>query len=441
MELDSAPLQKIIQDSLAQAKELGMQQTQVAVIAEQGFAVTARNGDVETVEHHQEKGLSITVYDEQRSGSASTSDLSKAAVHETVAKACSIAKFTGQDEFAGIAERELLAFDYPDLDLYHHWSITPTEAIDKAIECEKIALAYDKRIKHTEGVDVSTYDTMKVIGNSHGFIGHYPRSRHAISCGVVAEQDGNMQRDFEYTTARNANAMQSLEWVAEEAAKKTVARLGSRKIKTQKCPVIFHSSMAKGLLGSFIGAISGSALYRRATFLLDQLGELVFSKHMHIFQQPHLRSAIGSAPYDAEGVRTVKQDYIRDGVLTNYVLGSYSARKLGMQSTGNAGGVFNLSLDTSDQDLLSLCQQMGTGLLVTDLMGQGVNIVTGDYSRGAAGFWIENGEIAYPVEEITIAANLKDMFANLVAVGNDVDLRGNVRTGSVLLEQMTLAGS
>jgi len=433
-------LVQIVQQCLDLAKRKGADEAEAAVSDETGFGITVRNGDVETLEHHQEKGLAITVYKNKCSGTASASDLSASAIEAAVEKACTIAQYSGADEFSGIPDRENLAFDYPDLQLCHPWDITPAKAIESAIECERIALEQDKRITQAEGVDVSTYDSFHVFANSHGFIGHYPRTRHSMSCSLLAEADGVKQRDYEYTTSRRADDLDDVALIAKQAAAKTVSRLGAQKIKTQTCPVLFHFQMAKGLLGALMGAISGGSLYRRSTFLLDHLNKRVFPEFVHIYQQPHLMEASGSAPFDHEGVKTQRLEYIKEGILNSYVLGTYSARKLGMQTTGNSGGVFNLTIEPSEHNLQALMQQMGTGLLVTELMGQGVNIVTGDYSRGAFGYWIENGEVAYPVHEITIAGNLKDMFANLVAIANDVDTRGNVRTGSILLDQMTIAG-
>lgn len=426
--------------ALEEAKCFGADHAEVLITEEKGFSVSARNGDVETVEHHQERGMAITVYHNQQCGTASTSDLSPQAISSTVEKACSFARYAGQDKFAGLADAARLAKNFPDLDLYHHWNITPAEAIELAIECEAVGRRQDQRIIQCESADVNTFDWFKVYGNTHGFLGAYPLSRHGISISLVAKSGDEMQRDYEYTTSRRPEELDDVAFIAKHAAEKTVKRLGARKIKTQVCPVIFHAPLAKSLIGAFIGAISGGSLYRKASFLVDHLHKRVFPDYVHIFQEPHLRGALGSMPFDSEGVATQDLDYVKDGILTSYVLSSYSSRKLGMQTTGNAGGVCNLSISHTDMNLLKLMQKMGKGLLVTELMGQGVNIVTGDYSRGAIGYWVENGEIQYPVDEITIAGNLQDMFATMVAVGNDVDLRGNVRTGSILLEQMTIAG-
>jgi len=426
--------------ALEEAKCFGAQSAEVVVRTEKGFMVDVRNAAVETLEHHQEHGLVVTVFHNQRSGSASTSDLSAQAISSAVTKACSIAQFTGIDEFAGLADASRLAKRYPDLSLCHPWHITPAEAITMAIECERVALQQDKRIKQCEAVSVNNFEMMRVYANSLGFIGDYPLSYHSMSCSLLAEQDGCKERDYEHTAARRPRDLDDMVMLAKHAAEKTTRRLGAKKIKTQKCPILFHAPVAKGLLASFVGAISGGSLYRKASFLVDHLGKAIFPSFVHIFQEPHLRAALGSAPFDSEGVATQDLDYVKEGILQHYVLGSYSARKLGMQTTGNAGGVFNLTINHGEENLHKLMQRMGTGLFVTELMGQGVNLTNGDYSRGAFGYWVENGEIQHPVHEVTIAGNLRDMFAQLVAVANDTDTRGNVRTGSMLLAQMTVAG-
>lgn len=428
------------EQALALAKSLGADQADVALNDENGFSVSARNGEVETVEHHQEHGFAITVYRDRCTGSTSSSDLTEKSIRAAVEKAVNIAKFSGRDDYAGIADADRLAHHYPELALYHHWDITPSDAIKLAIECDRIACEQDSRIEQCESANVSTYDGFRVYANSHGFVGRVASSRHSISCSLIAKENGKMQRDYEYTMSRYPERLDDVSFVAKQAAQKTIHRLGAHKIETQACPVILNAPIAKGLLGSFISAISGSSLYREATFLLDHLDKKVFPDFVHIFQEPHLSGAIGSAPFDAEGVRTEDRDFVRDGILTSYVLGSYSARKLGMSTTGNAGGVYNLSINHSEQNLQKLLKTMNTGLFVTELMGQGINILTGDYSRGATGFWVENGEIVHPVEEVTIAGNLRDMYANIVAVGNDVDRRGSICTGSILLSEMMIAG-
>jgi PmbA protein len=425
---------------LEHARHRGMDAAEAYLLTETGFSVTARHAEVETVEHHQAKTLQVTVYQDQRTGAATTSDLSMEAILAAVDKACAIAHYAGQDPYAGLAEPQFLAENYPDLQLYHHWNLTAAQAIDIAIECDTVAREQDSRITDAEGSSVSTYDSFKMYGNTQGFIGCYPQSLQTISCGVVAQSGEKMQRDHEYTTARSAADLDNPVMIAKQAAQKVLQRLDTRRLTTRRCPVIFHAPQAKGLLSSFIGAISGRNLYQKASFLLDSLGKTIFPEFIHIYQEPHLIGGMGSAPFDLEGVRTQDLDYIKDGVLQSYVLGSYSARKLNLQTTGNSGGVFNLGISHNNLDLAALLKKMDTGLLVTELMGQGTNLVTGAYSRGAMGFWVEHGEIQYPVDEITVAGQLQNMFANLVAVANDTDNRGSIRSGSILINEMTIAG-
>lgn len=433
-------LQNKLARVLEQARHRGMDSAEAILLLENGFSVSARHSEVETVEHHQAKTLQVTVYHDQRSGAAAISDLTNEAILAAVDKACAIASYAGQDPYAGLAEPAFMAQNYPDLQLYHHWDITPAEAINKAIECDTIARAQDSRITDAEGSSISTYDSFKLYGNTHGFMGCYPQSLHTISCSVVAQSGEKMQRDHEYTTSRSAEGLDDLVTVAKSAAQKVLQRLESRRLTTRRCPVIFHAPVAKGLLSHFISAISGRHLYQKSSFLLDHLGKQVFPEFIHIFQEPHIISGMASAPFDSEGVRTRYLDYVKDGLLQSYVLGSYSARKLKLQTTGNAGGVYNLGISHNNLSLDALLKKMGTGLLVTELMGQGINIVTGTYSRGAVGFWVEHGEIQYPVDEITVAGQLQNMFLNLVAVANDTDNRGSIRTGSILIQEMTIAG-
>lgn len=434
-------LQTLVTECLEEAARQGATATEAGISLETGLSVTARLGEVETIEHHCSRGLGLTVYIGQRKGSASTSDLSPAAMRETVAAACRIARHAAEDPCAGLPDPELLATEFPDLDLYHPWAIEAPAAIDLAVTAERAATEGHPDISNSEGASLNTFQGLRVMGNSLGFLHGYASSRHSLSVSVIGERDGQMQRDDWWTVARDACDLQEPEAVGCIAAERTVRRLGARKLVTRHCPVIFAADVAASLLGHFISAIRGGNLYRKSSFLLDQLGKPVFPAFVRIHEQPHLRKALGSVPYDAEGVRTAPHDLVSDGVLQAYVLSSYSARKLGLTSTGNAGGVHNLSIEPGDLDLPGLLQQMGTGLLITELMGQGVNLLTGDYSRGGAGFWVEGGVIQYPVEEFTVAGNLRDMFRSVVAVGNDVDLRGNTRTGSILLEQMTVAGN
>ncbi len=436
-------LKNIVQDLLDEALKQGATDAEASLSSEKGLSVTARLGEVETIEHHQDQGLGVTVYIGQRKGSASTTDLSPQSLRETVGAACSIARYASSDEFAGLPDRELLATEFPDLELCHPWNLSAKDGIELAIACESAALGYHPDISNSEGASVNSHQGVTIIGNTLDFLHGYPTTRHSLSCSVLGQRGESMQRDYWYSVARAAEDLQAAQEVGEKAARRTIARLQARSLSTRQCPVLFAAEVATGLLGSLIAAISGGTLYRKSSFLLDALGNRVFPEFIHIHEQPHLKKALGSAPYDAEGVATGARDIVTDGVLQSYVLSSYSARKLGMQSTGNAGGVHNLLIDPGpgSDDFTGMLQKMHQGLLVTELMGQGINIVTGDYSRGAAGFWVENGEIQYPVEEITIADNLKDMFLYLVAVGNDVDRRGNIRSGSILLEQMAVAGN
>jgi PmbA protein len=434
-------LADVAQAAIKEALAQGASAAEAAADLAQGLAVGVRLGEVETLEQTRDKGLSVTVYFGTHTGSASTTDLSPNAVRDTVRAACTIARYTSEDDCAGLADPERLARTVPDLDLLHPWHPGADRAIDIARECEAAARAADKRITNSEGASVSTYEGLEVYANTLGFVGTLAGTRHNISASVIAEDGGGMQRDYWFTVSRRAEELEAPAAVGKRAAEGALSRLGARKLSTRRAPVVYLAPVASSLIKHFIGAIRGESLYRGASFLLDQLGKPVFAPHVRIHEQPHLKRALGSAAFDNEGVATSARDIVRDGLLQGYVLDSYSARKLKMQTTGNAGGVHNLTIDTGVLDLAGLLKQMGTGLLVTELIGFGVNSVTGDYSRGATGFWIERGEIAYPVEEITIAGNLKDMFRGIVAIGNDVDLRRNIRTGSMLLDNITIAGS
>ncbi|MDQ3796502.1 MAG: metalloprotease PmbA [Pseudomonadota bacterium] len=425
---------------LDEAKRQGATSAEVDVSVNWGLSVTARLGAVETLEHHKDQGVAVTVYLGTRKGSSSSSDLDAGALKETVRAACRIARYTAEDECAGLADAALMAHDYPDLDLDHPWNLGAELAIGLAIECETAARDTDPRISNSEGATVSHLRGTAVYGNTHGFIGGYRATRHSLSCAVIGQQMNHMQRDYWYSVARDSRLLDSPQTVGRIAAERTLKRLGARRLGTCQAPVLFEAGVARSLLGHFVGAVSGGALYRKASFLLDYAGKQVFPNFVHIHEQPHLKRAMGSAPFDDEGVATQPRDLVIGGVLQGYVLSSYSARRLGLKSTGNAGGVRNLIIDPGTCDLAGLMKQMDTGLMVTELIGHGVNMVTGDYSRGAAGFWVEGGEIQYPVEEITIAGNLKDMFLGLQAVGNDIDKRGNIRSGSILIERMTVAG-
>ena len=436
-----AELEKAISAALDEAKARGASAAEAAITAENGYCVTVRLGEVETVEHNRDNGMGITVYFDHRKGSASTTDTSTEAIRRTVEAACDIAKHTAEDEFSGLADASLMATEFPDLDMTHPWEVDTTAAIELAREAEAAALGYDKRINNSEGGSVSSHTGMRVYGNTHGFLNGYDSTYHSASVAVIAEDDGAMERDYWYSSARNGNDLESMASIGHRAAERTVSRLGARQLSTRKVPVLYAAETAASLLGHFAGAVRGSSLYRKASFLLDQLGEPIFADDINIYEQPHLLGGLGSASFDYEGVATApRRDLVNNGVLQGYVLDSYSSRRLDMQTTANAGGTHNLTIEPGSLDAQGLLQKMDTGLLVTELMGSSVNSITGDYSRGAAGFWVQGGEIQYPVAEITIAGNLKDMYKHILEVGTDVDLRRSTRTGSILIEEMTIAG-
>ena len=435
-----AALKELAEHVLDTAKRLGADSSETAISRSQGFSATVRMGEVETVEHNRDKSLVVTVYFGKRTGSASTSDFVATAVEDTVRAACTIAKYTAVDEYSGLADPDRLATTIRDLDLDHPWDITVQQAMAIAQQCEDVALGFDSRINNSEGATVSTHRGTEVYANTHGFMGTTSGTRHSISCSVIGEQEGSMQRDYWYSANRDYKELEPAEAVGQTAARRTVQRLGARKIKTTQCPVIFEAPVAASLLAHFTRAVNGSALYKKASFLLDQLGNQIFPDDVYIGEKPHLPKAVGSANYDSEGVATEDRDIVQAGILSSYVLDSYSARKLGMETTGNAGGMRNLYIKPGEHDLPALLKEMDTGLLITELIGAGVNNVTGDYSRGAVGYWVQNGEIRHPVEEVTVAGNLRDMFKRIVEVGSDVDTRGNIRSGSILLEQVTVAG-
>lgn len=435
-----ADLETLVGMALDEAKKLGASEAEVGISVDTGLSVTARLGEVETLEYQRDRGMGVTVYRGKRKGAASTADLTPRAIRETVAKAFSIASFTAEDEFAGLPDPDTIARDIPDLDLCHPWNIEPDAARDLAVACEAAALAVDKRIANSEGATLSSHQGVRVFGNSLGFLGGYASSLHSLSCVVVAQENGEMQRDYWYSSVRDSRDMESGDSIGKQAATRALRRLNARKLSTVTAPVLFVPELARGLIGHFLSAVRGGSQYRRASFLLDAAGQRVFPDWLQISERPHIPKALGSAPFDSEGVATRDRELVNDGVLTGYILSTYSARKLGLKTTGNAGGVHNLFVKSGPDDFSALLARMGRGLVVTELMGQGVNGVTGDYSRGAAGFWVENGQLAYPVHEITIAGNLKDMLKNIVAIGSDVDARGGIRTGSILLERMTIAG-
>lgn len=427
--------------TLERAKALGATAADVEISTSVGQNVTVRLGEVETIEHNRDKGMGITVYLGQQRGNASTTDLSRDAIERTVAAALAIAKYTAADEFAGLADPARLAqAPFADCDIYHPWVLPVEAAIELCKRMEAAAFAVDKRINNSEGAAVSTYESDFIYANSHGFIGGYPTTRHSTSCTMIAGTDTGMQRDYWYSVARAGDRLETPEEVGRKAGMRTVARLKSRRVATGDFPVLFEAPVASGIIGSFVGAVSGSSLYRKSSFLMDSIGQQVFSPLVTIHENPFLAHGLASGPFDSEGVSTVARDVVKDGVVQGYFLASYSARKLGLQTTGNAGGNHNLIVKPGDLDFAGLLKKMGRGLLVTELMGQGVNNVTGDYSRGAAGFWVEGGEIAYPVEEITIAGNMKDMFKGIIAVGNDVLAHGSKQVGSILIDRMAIAG-
>ena len=438
---DLQRLQTSVELVLTHARKLGASQAEAGAGKASGLSVTARMRDVETLEYHRDQSLGVTVYFGYRKGSASTSDMSDGAIEETVSKACSLAQFAAEDPYSGLADPEFLAADIPDLSLCHPWELEAPGAIELALACEAAALNQDKRLSNSEGATVSTQTGAHFYGNSHGFMAGYLDSEHSISCAVLAIDGSGMQRDFEYTVARDPGELASAESVGKEAGRRALQRLGSVKLDTCSTPVIFPARLARGLLGTLIAAIKGSSLYRRATFLLDALDKEVFASHVIIEELPHIPKGLASAPFDDEGVATRNRVLVENGVLRGYVLASYYARKLAMVTTGNAGGIHNLQVSNTGESFADLLKAMDRGFVVSEMMGQGINIVTGDYSRGAAGFWVENGEVQYPVHEITIAGNLRDMYRGIVAIGIDTDYRGGIRTGSILIDKMTIAGN
>jgi len=433
-------LQQLASDIVQYARQQGASASAAEVSEGFGQTVSVRQGAVETIEYNRDKGMSVSVYIGQRRGNASTSDFSKKAVRDTVDAALNIARYTAEDDCAGLPDADQLATEFPDLDLYHPWTLNVEQAIELASECEQAAFQTDKRINNSEGATVNVNEGRFVQANSLGFIGGYPSSRHSVSCSVIAGKGDAMQRDYWYGSARNARQILKVEEIGRIAAERTVRRLNGRKLDTMQCSVLFEAPVAGGLFGHFVSAVSGGSLYRKSSFLPDQLDKPVFSKNIHIDDVPHIRRGMASSAFDDEGVRTRRRAIVEEGVLRGYFLGSYSARKLGMQTTGNAGGTHNLIVHPGELNFNGLLREMQRGLLVTELLGHGVNPVTGDYSRGAAGFWVEHGEIQYPVEEITIAGNLKEMYKHIVAVGNDILVQGSRQCGSVLIENMMVAG-
>ncbi|PVX42950.1 microcin-processing peptidase 1 [Pasteurella langaaensis DSM 22999] len=434
-----------LRDAVSYAVEIATKAgatTEVAVTKVSGLSVSTRLKEVENVEFNNDGALGISVYLGQQKGNASTSDLSPAAIKNAVESALAIAKYTSPDDCAGLAPKELMAFDAPDLDLYHPAEIDVDHAIQIALATETAALDYDQRIVNSNGASFNSHQGVRVYGNSHGMLQSYLSSRYSVSCSVLGGVDEQLETDYEYTVSRNFKELAAPEWVGTNVSKKVISHLKPQKIVTQESPVIFMNDVATGLISHLAAAISGGSLYRKNSFLLDHLGKQVLPEWFQISERPHLIGRLASTPFDSEGVRTSDKEIIENGVLQTYLLTSYSGKKMGMQSTGHAGGIHNwLVKPNISGKLTALLRQMGTGLLVTDLMGQGVNMVTGDYSRGASGFWVENGEIQYPVSEITIAGNLKEMLQNIVAVADDIEHRSNIQTGSILLENMNISGN
>jgi PmbA protein len=425
---------------LQEAGKQGATAAEAMVSSESGKNVTVRMGEVETVEFNRDKGLVVTVYIGNSKGSASTTDFRRSSVLDTVSAACSIARYTAADDCAGLPDQALMATDIPDLDLYHPWQLEMDEAIDIALRCEDAARQEDSRIVNSDGATVSSHEGCRFYTNSHGFAGSYPYTSHSISCVVIAKDDDSMERAYWYDTSRNASELDDVAAIGKRASERALAMLHPRRINTRQMPVLFSAEIASSLLGHFVSAVRGGNLYRRSSFLLDALGQQIFPTKISLQEQPHLPGAVGSAPFDNEGVATRSRYLVEQGVLQGYVLDNYSACRLGMVTTGNAGGVHNLGISQDSKDQDELIRDMGDGVLIRELMGQGINMVTGDYSRGAAGFVVENGEIKYPVSEITVAGNLASMFQNIIAVGNDTETRRNIRTGSILVDGMTVAG-
>ena len=438
-------LREFAQTVLDHARALGASGCECDVSEGFGLSVTVRKGSIDTLEHNRDKGIGVSVQfgiaPHVKRGHASTSDFSPAALRQTVEAAVAIARHTAADDCAGLPEREQLARDLPDLDLFHPWHVSPEDAIEVAKRCEAAAFALSPKLRNTEGTSLSAQHSQFIFANSLGFIGGFPTSRHSLGCSMIAEEKGQMQRDDWYSSTRVPANMADPEALGRYAGERALARLRARKISTCQAPVLFEAPQAGGLIGHFVSAVSGVSLYRKSTFLLDSLGKPVFSKEISIEERPYEKQAMASSPFDEEGVATRERSIVREGVVEGYFLGTYSGRKLGMPSTGSSGGNHNLVVKPGTLDFRGMLKKLHRGLLVTELLGHGTNLITGDYSRGAAGYWVENGEIQYPVEEITIAGNLGDMFKSIVAVGSDVLVRGSRSCGSILVGNMTIAGN
>ncbi|HPE62307.1 MAG TPA: metalloprotease PmbA [Thiolinea sp.] len=435
-----ATFQTLAQDFLKAAKAKGATAAEIGIDKGTGLSVAVRLGEVDKLQYHRDQGASVTVYFGHKKGFASSGDLSPQALADTLEAACNIARYTAEDEYNGLADPDLMARDIPDLALYHPWDVDAERAIAMALETEQAARGHDPRIVNSEGADVDSYAGLGIYANSNGFSGVTSSTRHTVSCAVVGQEGSSMQRDYWYSSHCRPDRLESPAAIGTRAAERTLRRLNGRSLSTREVPVLYVPELAKGLVGTLVSGISGGALYRKATFLLDSLGQPIFPDFVQLSERPHLKCTLGSRAYDAEGVATFDREIVADGRIQGYFLGSYSARKLGMQTTASASGASNLILHDTGQDWNGMLAALGTGLMVTELIGSGINMITGDYSRGAAGFWVENGEIRYPVEEITIAGNLREMFHNIQAIGNDVDLRGRIQSGSVLIGRMTVAG-
>lgn len=432
--------QAMAEHVLTAAKAKGATAAELDIDKSMGLSVEVRMGQVDKLQYHRDQGINLTVFFGHRKGYASTGDFSPQALADTLEAACRIARYTSEDDFNGLADAERMATEFPKLDLYHPWELNADMAIDMALQTEAVAREHDARITNSEGAGVDSYAGMSLYANSHGFMGVSHSTRHSLSCSVVAQDGDSMQRDYWYSVSRVPGLLESADSVGAEAAQRTVRRLNARSLSTREAPVLFVPQMARGLVGQLVSAISGGSQYRKASFLLNSIGQQAFPDFVQLREDPLIRQALGSRSYDAEGVATQARDIVKDGIIQGYFLGSYSARKLGMSSTGSASGVTNLLLADTGISFPDLLAQMGTGLMVTELIGNGINGITGDYSRGAVGYWVENGMIVHPVEEVTIAGNLKDMFKGIVAIGDDVDERGSIRTGSILIDKMTIAG-
>jgi len=438
---EESRLKALVGRILDMARERGAGQAEVGVSLARGLGVSVRKGEVETVEFTRDQGFGVTVFFGRRKGTASTSDASEAAIRDAVERACTIARATAEDPHAGLADPGLMAERVEDLDLYHRWGLDSETAQRLALDCEAAGLDYDARINNSEGANVSSMEACRTYGNSHGFVGSYCAARHGMSAALIASDAHGMQRDHWYTVSRVPSELEDGAFVGRRAAQRALGRLGARPVATARVPVVFAAEVAVGLIGQLIAAISGGNIYRRASFLCDALGEQVLPERITVAERPRIPRGLGSAPFDEDGLATREQAFVRDGVLDRYVLSTYSARRLGMESTANAGGVHNLTVSDDGLEQAALLERMGRGLLVTELMGQGVNLLTGDYSRGAAGYWVEDGRVASPVQEVTVAGNLREMLHGIDAVGADTETRGNVRCGSLLIDGMTVAGS